>query len=172
MRQGGILIRRFRMFFALALSLTVLFVGCAGEPRSAEDMLLEICVSLSMPAGRVYFRAAEEGSENFLPVDTTEVMYGEDAEEIFALVEDFAIYVSEIASPREVAVFRCYSSSDTDSVAAICLERVDMIRVLLKDGGASELAQGAQVTVRGHYVVMIVTGDAEAAEDAIRSAFK
>lgn len=172
MRQGGIFIRRFKIFFALMLSLTFLFVGCVGESRSAEDMLLEICSSLSMPAGKIYFHAAEEGSENFLSVDTAEVMYGEDAEEIFALVEDFAIYVSEIASPREAAVLRCYSSSDTDSVAAMCLERVDMIRVLLKDSGASELAQGAQVTVRGHYVVMIVTDNAEAAEDAIRSAFR
>ncbi len=163
--------RLLRIFFAIVLSAGLFLCGgCARSDNSAENLLCEICASLSLPAGRLYLRGADEGSENFLSLDTMSVMYGNEAENDFAVIEDFAIYVSEVALPCEVAVFRCYSSSDTDTVAAMCLERADMIKVLLKDTGLAELCEGTEVVVRGHYVVMLVTDAPAEARSAARKA--
>lgn len=164
--------KRLRLFLLVALTLSLLFVGCSREARSAEELLCGICASLSMPAGQIYLSGAEEGSENFLSSETAQAIYGAEAETVLDLVEDFAIYLSAAGAPREAAVFRCYSSSDTDTVAALFLERVDAIKVLLKDSGAAELAAGAEVTVRGRYVVMVVCDDAEATKDAVTAGFQ
>lgn len=164
--------KRLKVFFLVILSATLFLGGCERETLSAEEMLCDICISLSMPVGQIYLSGSEEGSENFLTLDMADAMYGAEAEKVLSLVEDFAIYVSGVGAPREAAVFRCYSRSDTDTVAALCLERIDAINVLLKDSGAAELVSGAQVTLRGHYVVMLVTDDAEAAKDAVRSVFR
>lgn len=161
--------RIFRMLLIIILIIGIaLFNGCAARDSSAQEILSRICLSLSLPAGRIYLCGADEGSENFLSPDTACVMYGKEAENDLKLTDDFAIYLSSFALPCEVAVFRCYSSSDTDTVAAMCLERADMIKVLLKDTGAAELCEGAEVVVCGHYVVMFVTDTPEIARDAVK----
>ena len=160
--------KKLRGVLIALLSVALILCGCERDRRSAEELLCEVCSSLSMPAGRIYLSGAEEGNENFLDIETAKALYGTDAESVLSLVEDFAIYVSAKASPCEAAVFRCYSASDTDTVAAICLERVDMIRILLKDIGAARLADGAQVAIRGDCVFLLIVEDHEAAKKAIR----
>ena len=130
-------------------------VGCSDE-RRAEDMLIDICSELELPAGETYLCGAEEGSEGYLPEDTMGFMYGKDAKERFSLLEDYAIYISSFAAPYEVAVLKCRSVSDTDTLAAMCLERADCLKVLLRDTEYAELARGARIYTEGRFVVMIM----------------
>ena len=86
-------------------------------------------------------------------------MYGDEAERGFALLEDYAIYLSSFSVPYEVAVFRCRSTSDTDTIAAMCLGRIDAMRVLLHDTEYAKVLEKARVTQNGRFVIMVAADD-------------
>ena len=162
-----------RIIFAfVCVWLTVSLVACStGSGRSAEDILYEICNDMELPAGSTYLSAAEEGSEKYLSDHLIESLYGKKAkEENFSLIEDYAIYLSSFAAPYEVAIFKCFSSSDTDTVASMCLQRADVLAVVLRDTGFSYLSERVNVTVRGHFVVMLVAEDIDLAEEVVLKA--
>ena len=85
-----------RGLFCLALIFSVcLLNACSRHNRGAEDILYEICASLSLPAGQTYLAHTEEGGEHYLSSDTAQSLYGaESVENTFPLIEDYAIYIS------------------------------------------------------------------------------
>ena len=150
-----------KRFFALLSCLLLVFcISACGYEEAAEDILYRICSDAELPSGTTYLSGAPEGSSSYLAPDTLEDMYGDEAqEEVFSLVEEYAIYLSRFAKPYEVAVFKCYSVSDTDSVLEMCLERLESIKILLRDTEYAPLADTAEVYVDGKYVIMLVMGD-------------
>ena len=116
------------MLFIILSSLS----SCA-EDRSAEDILLSITNGIDdLPYGNLYLKSAEEGSAMHLPEASLISLYGEDAIGYeFTLIEDYAIYLCT-KSPSEVAVFKCYTHSDTELIATMCLKRIDTLRILLE----------------------------------------
>ena len=141
--------------FLIILSLSILFgaVSCRQSER-AEDMLYRICTELELPSGETYLKSAEEGSAGYLDQSMINTLYGKEGASVFLLIEDYAIYISSFAVPYEVAVFKCYSRSDSDSVAELCLERIETLKVILRDSEHFELVQRARVEIKGRYVVM------------------
>lgn len=125
-----------------------------GARESADDVLYRICAEAELPSGVTYLRGAEEGSAGYLDASVIESLYGKDGAEVFLLLEDYAIYLSSFAEPREVSVFVCYSASDAERVAELCLERIETLKVILRDTEHFELIQRADVKINGRQVVM------------------
>ncbi len=150
----------------------LLFPSCSAQSVSAEEILYEICASLELPAGQTYLLRAAEGEKNYLSADTAGTLYGEKAvNETFPLLEDYAIYLSS-SLPCEIAVFRCYSRSDTDKVSAMCLERADALGALMKNTEFYELYQNAEIITHKKYVLMLLCEDTDRAFDEARKALE
>lgn len=154
--------------FSKVLILSVCFIllcSCASEQKSCEDIALWLCDELKLPVGQMYCRGEEGASLRTLPSDTMRIMYGDNAQEIFELLEDYSIYLCAAGAPYEVAVFKCRSASDSDGVAALCLERAGELSVLLRDTEYADICRNARVVSRGKYTVMVIAPDAEKAEE-------
>ena len=141
---------------------TALLVSCGGREAEALPLLealMESCGEL--PAGQIYCQAAEEGMSSYLSDSRKLTLYGEKAEEVFPLVSDFAIYLSSLALPFEIAVFQCYSRTDAHLVAAMCMERGELLRVALRGTAFENREDWVCVTVKNRTVVMTAIPDSE-----------
>lgn len=144
-----------RKTLLIIICLALIFcVASCGARESAEDILYSICAEAELPSGVTYLRGAAEGSAGYLDAGVIESLYGEDGEAAFLLLEDYAIYLSSFAVPYEVAVLECYSASDTERVAELCLERIDVLKVILRDTEYFDVMQRASVKIKGRTVVM------------------
>lgn len=137
----------------LCIALVFCFASCK-ERMSAEDTLYRICADSELPSGETYLKSSEEGSIGYLDGNMITSLYGKEGRTAFALLEDYAIYLSSFAEPYEIAVFRCYSRSDTDTIAKLCLSRIEELRVILRDTEYFVLVDRASVTVKGKTVIM------------------
>ena len=126
------------------------------EQRSASDILSEKMASIgNLPAGSIYLSAAKEGDVSYISAELLSTMYGidlENVEEHFKICEDIAIYLSNSA-PYEIAVFKCYSSTDASSIAALCMKRIENMRVLLRNTEWYSASDGAHVEISQHIVI-------------------
>ena len=146
-------------------------VACQRTPPSAEAILSSLMEEAdgSLPTGSVYLSRAEEGSNAYPSPSLLRAMYGETAEEILGLTEDYAIYLSSRAFPAELAVFRCYSASDADRIAALCLNRRDDLQVALRGTAWEARSDSVWVVGRGRFVVMgFAENGAELQKEALR----
>ena len=145
-------------FIGILLSLLLFLppLSSCTERRSAEDILFDITKDLTdLPDGKVYLSGAAEGSEGFLIPSVINALYYEGAaKNEFSLIEEYAIYVSDFAKPCEVAVYKCFSRSDTGRIAAMCLRRIENLCVILKGTSFFEITQRAKVDVKGRCVIV------------------
>lgn len=108
-------------------------------------------------SGIVYTADAEEATVGYLSGETADILYGDGAwERYFSLIEDYAIFISQRA-PGEIAVFKCYSRSHTDTVAEMCLMRADVIRIALRASDYAQKAESIRVDVYREFVVLSFT---------------
>ena len=144
--------------FASILLLLFLLPSCK-DTKSAEDVLFNITKDFDdLPDGSVYLSSAEEGSQKFLSVSMINSLYHDDASKYeFSLIEEYAIYISNFAKPCEIAVYKCYSSSDTDLIATMCLRRIEKLRAMLAGTSFCEIIDSADVEVKGHFVIVTMT---------------
>lgn len=156
--------KNFYRIIILTVSL-LLLCSCASEEKRCEDIALSLCAELELPAGQLYCKDESAEPPRTLPADTVKIMYGNEGERVFGLLEDYAIYLCETGMPYEVAVFRTYSVSESDSVALLCLERADTLSVLLRDGEYADTVRNAKILSRGRYTVMVIAPDFEKAEE-------
>lgn len=158
--------RRFSLFFCILLCFS-LFSCSVREPDSYNILLslMEDCGP--MPAGVIYTPRAEEGEQGYMSEALAEALWGEDAAEGFGLLSDFAIYMSSFASPYEIGVFCCYSSTDADRVEELCMSRADIISVALRQTEFYGLCGNVRVVKRGRVVIFLMT---DAPDVAVRRA--
>jgi hypothetical protein len=132
---------------------------------SVEDILDELLSDAGYEVrsdASLYSSLATEGEKKYFSEEQKKDMFGEKrAHECFALVEEYAIYVST-CEIKEIAVFKCYSSSDTDIVSAMCLERADALSVVLNSISALDKKQKAHVEIHGDYVLFSFADRSEA----------
>ncbi|MBQ8849143.1 MAG: hypothetical protein IJ011_02275 [Clostridia bacterium] len=155
---------RFILIIALCLSLC----SCGGERPTGDILseLMEACPSL--PEGVIYSKGTIEGEEGYLSDTLAEALYGEDAAECFALVEDYSIYISSFATPYEIAVLRCYSSTDAIRIEQLCRARADIVSVALRHTEFYALCQNIRVLREGETVVFLMTDDPDGNERLAR----
>ena len=145
-----------KKLLALLVCFCLCFLLCScRREESSFDILCEL-----MAMGKygteneacIYSSIAEEGEQGYFSDELRITLYGEKrAAECFSLVEECAVYISP-RDIKELAVFKCYSRSDTDSIAAMCLERADSLSVALNSISALDKNQKAHVEIHGKYV--------------------
>ena len=151
----------------LFLSLCFVLCSCSRETTEAEDILKNIIENEKvLSVGQIYRKGAEEGKDDYLSGNMIEVLYGARADaEYFSMLEDYAIYLSSFANAFEVAVFKCYSKSDADSISKLCFLRGDTIKSLISHEEGNENIT-VKVFSKDRYVCMYVGTDPDGAERA------
>ena len=149
--RGGV-----RSLFTFTIIFAVFFtlLGCSEPGKSCSEELDVLLSGQPRPAGVIYLYGAEEGDESYLSPETACALYGEDADVLISLCADYAIFLSELPNPFEAAVFRCYSASDCDRVAAALLARIDEIKIALRDTELAGAYDTAEVRISGRVVTM------------------
>ena len=138
-----------------------LLVGCAKENATAAQVLDALVgAEIGLPAGQIYLGSAPKDSDAYLPPDMIAALYGQgELPWQLSLAEDYGIFLSTAQHPCEFAAFRCYARSDTDDIAAMCLTRLDALRIHYKDTQYASYTQNAQVVVIGKYVLLLISSD-------------
>lgn len=148
--------------FVILCVVSLLLVGCGGREPSAALILEELRACCApLPCGQPYFSGAEEGMDTYLNPSLAEALYGERGARLLWEVEEFALFLSLRPAPLELAVFRCFSREDADRMAAVCMERADVLRVALRSTAFAERAEWIRVWIKGRTVVMTVAPDPE-----------
>lgn len=147
--------------YTVLLTLTVLLCSCArADASSAQVLSALIDAEIGLPAGQIYLSAAPEDDASYLSPDLVAALYG--GGELpwqLSLLEDYGLFLSTAQHPCEFAVFRVRARSDTDDVAAMCLTRLDTLRMHYKDTAYAAYLQNARVVVSGNYVLLLISSD-------------
>ena len=159
------------------LTLCLLFslpVGCARRTPDTADVLDAMCASQpTLPAGQVYLHTATLGDAGYADEELLAALFGEGALPIeLASVNAYAFRLCSFAEPHEFAVFLCVSTQDAYAVAEMCIRRTDRIRYLCRGTEYEDIADNAQVSVCGKYVLLAVCEDALTAIEAGRRAVR
>lgn len=162
-----------KKLIALSLVLSIIFAGCSlRRTADCEQLLLKMLIhteGASRENGSIFLQKAEEGSIEYFSDENKAILYGDKAVEYsFEKIEDFAIFISA-RFPEEIAIFKCYSSSDTSEVAKMCLLRADKIKVALKGTEWEEKSTGIRVSVHKRFVIMSFTDQPQMLEDKLRA---
>ena len=144
------------------------FCACARTEASAAEVLdAMIGAEIGLPAGQVYLASAPKESEAYLAPDLMAALYGEgELPWQLSLLEDYGLFLSTAQHPCEFAVFRVRARSDTDDVAAMCLSRLDALRIHYKNTQYASYTQNARVVVIGKYVLLLISSDPDHALSA------
>ena len=145
----------------LVLSILLLLCACAKEHATAAQVLDALVkAEIGLPAGQIYLSAAPEDDAAYLSPDLVAALYGEgELPWQLSLLEDYGLFLSTAQHPCEFAVFRVRARSDTDDVAAMCLARLDTLRMHYKDSAYAAYLQNARVVVSGNYVLLLISSD-------------
>lgn len=157
-----------KRIIAFVLCMIFAFLCCSCSRQSDEacfDILCELLQAVNGEIGgdeTLYSSSAEEGELGYFSDELSCTLFGEKwVTECFPKIEDCALYIS-VREIEEVAVFRCYSRSDTDIIAAMCLERADKLKVAQRSISNDDLTQTAHVEIRGRYVLFSFMSRSEA----------
>ena len=160
--------RRSLSVFLLVLCMLLVSCSARGDIDCSTVMSKLLGESLEKN-GSVFLLGADEGSLEYFSDEIKLLMYGENSlDRYFPKIEDCAVYVSSHI-PEEIAVFKCYSRSDTDEIAKMCLERADMIKVSLRGGAWKSKTEKIRVTIHRQYVVFSFTDDPQEIERKIKN---
>lgn len=116
----------------------------------------------SPPTGVIYFPEAGEGEDGYMSEALCSALYGEGVmPKKWDLVSDFAIYLSAMEHPFELAVFRCDSWDGAEEIAELCMRRLVVLRNYWRGSDYEAYTSGGRVVTLGRYVLMMVSSDAE-----------
>lgn len=142
----------------LSFFLVASFCSCgAQEGLDALDLLCKIVAYADESTGEIFSSRASDGELGYIQNELLISMYGERrVEECFesGKIEEYALFVSS-RPIGEVAVFRCFSRSDTDLIAEMCFERADAIKVALNSTELEKKSETIRVQIRGRYVLFV-----------------
>lgn len=151
-------------FVATALVFCFIMFGCA---KSSPDAYSLLCKLLSFSgedtdgSGYIYSSSADTSSVEYLSPQTLERLFGEVyAENIAPLVEECAVFLSSRGG-GEMAVFKCYSRSDADTVSKMLLERADTLKVGLRNTQWEEKSRGIEIKIKGNYLLFCFVENVE-----------
>ena len=165
--------RRFLQIALFILAFLMIFLSsCGREGKNAAEVFDGFIFEIEkLPDGDILRSGSIEGSGEYLSESICATLYGERAtKDIFPLVENFSIYLCSFAYPFEVAVFKCYSKSDTDLVSEMCFKRGDMVKVLLHSEGINDVE--IRVMTKGNFVAMYIGTLPKEAERAFDKAMR
>ena len=164
------LIYRKIVLLCLLLALSFLLLACNGQKGvTAEEAVLAMCqAEKPLPDGKLYVRSAALDDEKAISDTLLSALYGNgmlppELDE----VSDAAFYIS-YTSPVEFAAFQCKSRDSTEAVAALCHQRLDILRSVRTEDADIPYLERAEITVCGRWVILCISSDT----DAVIRAFK
>lgn len=122
------------------------------------------------PAGTVYTSSAQEDESGYIQPALEEALWG-GADEM-QYVKEYSHFLSSFEHPCELAVFLCYTKSGAHKVSQMCLRRISELSFTWKNVGNEDYMKyirNAKVAVKGKYVIMAISSDAETAIKAAKS---
>lgn len=142
---------------AAALALCALaFCGCSDSTPDAYSLLCGVLLCSGEDidgSGYIYSSTAEEGNLGYLSQEMMATLYGDNySEHIAPLVEECSVFLSS-RGVGELAVFKCYSRSDTDLVLKALLKRADTLKVGLRNTAWEEKSRGIEIKIKGKYLL-------------------
>lgn len=144
----------------LLIILLVSFSACKKAEPSTEELLSSITNEMpSLSYGTIYLSTADEGTRHYMSSALFSVLYGDGSEAPRSLIEEFAIYLSSFQLPCEVAVFKCYSPSDTERIEKMCLMRLSSLKKHFKATPHESVAEQATIIKKGSFVIMALSKD-------------
>ena len=163
-----------KAIFCVMLALLLACAGCgAGGNANADE---------STQSQAVGPRNAEEwitmlSSE--LPFDDTMTLVPEKAKDIYGIFDedrytgDCSLYISTMATPEEIAVFRADKALSTDDLVARAKYRIESQKAAYGSYAPLELPKldSAVIETVGDYVIVCVCADNERAAKLIENAF-
>lgn len=139
-------------------------LGCRGQPPpSAREVLTAMQEAASLPPGAVYDSRAVPGTVDALDGTLLAALYGSAARgwgtgEDSPVVEA-ALFLSSRPEPAELAVFYCRDTTASLSVAAVCRERLELLRRTRVGTAYAAWVEEGEVTVSGNFVLLVVSPD-------------
>lgn len=164
---------KFIRFIAFALVFcTFMLYGCSKRDADAYSVLAALVIASGEDFeqnGYVYSSRASEGDAEYLPRDTLATLYGEKYIEYWdETVEECALFLCT-RGVGEIAVFKCYSRSDTETVSTMLLERADELKVALRHTEWEEESGEISIEVKGKYLLFAFTRRSEQLSKDFRS---
>lgn len=167
----------------LTVSLILLTCACSMKkrpPATALEVLTAMLNATTPSEGRIRTLTAETETQR-LPTELLTALYGSTAEKWFeagegSLIDDGAVYLSEVMHPFEMAVFRCIDQGDVSggmaSILGVCASRLEIIKAAWQGSDYDTFVQNATVTYCGSYVILVVAEDPEPIIKAAKKVIK
>lgn len=152
--------------FALVLIIviTLLFPSCAERGLvPCREVLLEMTgAEVGLPSGKIYSLSAPRGDGEYLSEHLINSLYGDGSTPVMSDGWlDLALFLPSSAHPCEMAVFLCNSRDTANDTARMLCRRLGSLRQAKGNGELSYYFESASVTVRGNYVLLVISSDTE-----------
>ena len=148
----------------LILLLPFSFVACGRiEKNDCREILSKMTdAEVGLPSGKVYSMKAARGDDEYLSEHLINSLYGEGGTPVMSDGWlDLAVFLPSSAHPCEMAVFLCDSRDTANDTARMLCRRLDSLRQAKGNGELSYYFESASVTVRGNYVLLVISSDTE-----------
>lgn len=153
----------------LAAGVVCALLGCRGQPPpSVREVLTAMMEVAPLPPGEVYDSHAVPGNAVPGAVDVLDdtllaALYGSAARGWGAGEESpvvaAALFLSSSPEPAELAVFYCRDTTAALSVAAVCRERLELLRRTRVGSAYAAWVEEGEVTVSDNFVLLVVSPD-------------
>lgn len=167
-RTAALFLSVFLSFFTLS--------SCSADPQSVpcrEVLSAMVQAEKSLPAGRYYSLAAQDGSDEHMTDDLISLLFGNGSYPTAADGWiDCALYLSLGESPVEFAVILCKNRDVARDTAELLHIRLSAIKHTKTSPGYAEMLDGASVTLIGNYAFLIISSDTESVLRAAKKAIR
>ena len=150
------------LFLVIIIALPVLS-SCAGAKKAPSCLaVLEAMTraEIGLPAGRVYSLSSSREDDGYLSESLIKSLYGNGSlPPISHSWIDCAVFISTLGHPCEFAVAYCSDRNAAEDTARLFNSRLKSVRALKFDEGCSAMLDGAQISICGNFVIMIISSD-------------
>lgn len=148
----------------LSILLLIPLLASCSDARKAPSCLsvLEAMMSaeIGLPAGRVYSLSSSREDDGYLSESLIKSLYGNGSlPPISHSWIDCAVFISTLGHPCEFAVAYCSDRNAAEDTARLFNSRLKSVRALKFDEGCSAMLDGAQISICGNFVIMIISSD-------------
>jgi len=113
---------------------------------------------VGLPAGRIYSLDSED--DGYLSDSLIKGLYGNGS--LPAIAQswiDCAVFISTLGHPCELAVVYCTDRNAAEDTARLFGSRLNSLRALKSDEQYGNMLDLAQISIRGNFVLMIISSD-------------
>ncbi len=148
------------LFLSVFLLISLLS-SCSNEKKAPCCLTVLEAMTLAevgLPAGRIYSLDSED--DGYLSDSLIKALYGNGS--LPAIAQswiDCAVFISTLGHPCELAVVYCTDRNAAEDTARLFGSRLNSLRALKSDEQYGNMLDLAQISIRGNFVLMIISSD-------------